>query len=211
MSTKNTQTQQSTFNQPSMDTFNSFQPSFRNNMMDFMNDPLKSSFFNTQYQMAQKQNQASYGAGNSAMMQNLAAGGSVGNVPAYMQSNLLRNQRALSGANSNSFNNLLLGANQLRFGATQNAGSYRPLQTGSTQTQQQSGLGSWLPQVAGAALGIAGGFATGGASSFGKMASTMGHMGQGSMTQSGGGFDNPLLQPTSYNSNPGLSGGGTYN
>lgn len=204
MSTKNTQTSQSTFNQPSMGTFNALQDPYRNNMMQFMNDPMKSSFFNTQFAMAEKQNQAAFGANNATMMQNLTAGGNVGNVPAYMQSNLLRNQRALSGANSNSFNNLLLGANQLRFGATQGAGAYRPLQTGQTQTQEQSGLGSWLPQVLGAGLGIAGGMMTGGMKGFG------GHAGQGAQTQSGS-FDNPLLQPSSFQSSPGLGGGGTWN
>lgn len=156
MSTKNVDTTQGTFNQPSMDTFNAFQGGYRNNIQDFMNNPLQSSFFNTQLQMANKQNAAAFGANNQTMLQNQAAGGATGNVNAFTQSNLLRNQRALSGANAGSFNNLLLGANQLRFGATQAAGSYRPFQTGQTQTKTQSGLGSWLPQVAGAGLGLAG-------------------------------------------------------
>lgn len=164
MSTKNTTTTASTFNQGSLNTFNALQPGVQSNLQQFMNNPLQSSFFNTQLQMADKQNQAAFGSNNSTLLQNLAAGGNVGNVNAYTQSNLLRDQRALSSANSNSFNNLLLGANQLRFGATQQAQSYRPLQTGGTQTQSQSGLGSWLPQVAGAAIGLGTKAFTGGAS-----------------------------------------------
>jgi hypothetical protein len=165
MSTKNVDTTQGNYNQGSMNTFNSFQPNIQSNINDFMKNPLQSTFFNTQLQMANRQNAASFGANNQTMMQNYAAGGGgIGNTAAYMQSNLLRNQRALSGANSNSFNNLLLGANQLRFGATSGAMNYRPLQTGQTQTKTQSGLGTWLPQVLGGALGIAGGIASGGAS-----------------------------------------------
>lgn len=198
MSTKNVNTTQGTFNQQGMATYDALQPGYRSNMQQFMNDPMKSSFFNTQLQMATRQNQAGFGANNAAMMQNLAASGATGNVPAYMQSNLLRNQRALSGANAGSFNNLLLGANQLRFGATQGAGAFRPLQTGQTETKTQSGLGSWLPQLAGAALGAAGSAMTGGGSSMiGPMMSQGLHMGQGLATQSGN-PDNPLLQPTSY-------------
>jgi hypothetical protein len=147
-----------------MATFQGFQPQYRQNLQDFANDPLKSSFFNTQLNMSNAQNRQSFQSRNNAFLQNMQAGGSVGNLPAYAQSQLQQNQRGLSADNSNSFNNLLLGANQLRFGATGQMGGYRPLQTGGTQTQQQSGLGSWLPQVAGAAMKIGAGFATGGAS-----------------------------------------------
>lgn len=164
MSTKNVTATQGQYNQGSMNTFNQLNPTFESNMQQFMQNPLQSSFFNTQQQMAQKQNAASFGNINQTMMQNNAAGGFQGNTSAYMQSNLLRNSRAMSGANSNSFNNLLLGANQLRMGATQQAGAYKPLQTGQTETKTQSGLGSWLPQLAGAALGAAGSAFTGGLS-----------------------------------------------
>jgi hypothetical protein len=184
MSTKNVQTTQGTFDPTSMSTFNALQGGYRQNMQDFMNNPLQSSFFNTQMQMANAQNRYAFGGANRTMGQNMAAGGFVGNAPAYMQSNLLRNQRGLSSANANSFNNLLLGANQLRFGATQGAGAYRPFQTGQTQTQTQSGLGSWLPQVIGAGLGAAGG---GMFSQIGKSISPFMQMGQsmGSMMAKG--------------------------
>lgn len=156
MSTKNVQTSTNQFDPTSMGTFQGFQPMINRNLTDFANDPMKSSFFNTQLQMAQGQNQSAFNTRNDQFLQNLRAGGNVGNMPAYAQSELNSNMRGLSAANSNSFNNLLLGANQLRFGATSQMQGYRPLQTGQTQTQQQSGLGTWLPQVLGAGLGIAG-------------------------------------------------------
>jgi len=56
----------------------------------------------------------------------------------------------------------LMQAGQMRQSAIGMAGQYRPLQTGQTQTQQVSGLGSWLPQVVGAGLGAAGAFFGGG-------------------------------------------------
>lgn len=197
MSTKNTTTSAGTFNQGSMNTYNALQPGVQSNLQQFMTNPLQSSFFNTQLQMADKQNQAAFGANNSALLQNQAAGGSVGNVNAYTQSNLLRNQRALSSANSNSFNNLLLGANQLRLGATQQAQSYRPLQTGGTQTQTQGGLGSWLPQLAGAALGVGmKALAPGTGAAFGAAGQSAG---AGSGAQSAGFFSGANASPFAPN------------
>jgi hypothetical protein len=200
MSTKNQTTTQGTFNQGSMNTFNALQPGYLSNIQSFMQNPLQSSFFNTQLQMANKQNAAAFGANNQTMLQNYAAGGGgIGNTAAYMQSNLLRNQRALSGANSNSFNNLLLGANQLRFGATQAAGSYRPLQTGQVGTQTQSGLGSWLPQVIGAGLGIAGKIGTGGmGGGIGSIGSMIAGAGVGGPAGGPGQGQYGSMQPSMY-------------
>lgn len=149
----------------SMGVFGGLQGSIGSNLQDFMRNPLQSSFFNTQLAMAQQANQQRFQAGNSTMMNNAVTGGYMGNLPAFLQSQLLRNQRSLSADNSNSFNNLLLGANQLRFGATQNAMGYRPLQTGgrqsSTSIQSQGGLGSWMSPLLSAGMGLAtGGMST---------------------------------------------------
>lgn len=164
MSTKTVDQQTSQFDPTSMGTFQALQPAFRQNMLDFMNNPMQSMFFNTQMQMQNAQNRAYFGNSQNILNQNLAAGGYVGNAPAFAQMNMLNNSRALSGANANTFNSLLLGANQLRFGATQGAGSYNPLRVGQTTTKSQSGLGTWLPQVAGMAIKAGTMAATGGAS-----------------------------------------------
>lgn len=159
MSTKKTTTEAGTFDPTSMSTFQAFQPAFRGGMLDIMQDPLKATYFNTMLQMSQAQNRQAFGQSQNIMNQNLAAGGFVGNMPAFAQMNLLNNQRALSAAQSNTFNNLLLGANQMRFGALSQAGGYRPFQTGGQTTQRTSGLGTWLPQVAGMGLSaFTGGF-----------------------------------------------------
>lgn len=169
MSTQNKTQSTSSFNPQSMGQYNQLQSGIGSNLQDFMNNPLQSSFFNTQLQMAQRGNQNRMQAQNQALMQNATTGGFTGNLPAFMQAQLQQNSRQMSSNNSNSFNNLLLGANQLRFGATQSAMGYRPLQTGQTQTQSQGGLGSWLPQLAGAAIGgLTGMGAMGGAGGLGS-------------------------------------------
>lgn len=162
MPTTNKTSSSGVFNQQSMDTYNGMQSGISSNLQDFMKNPLQSSFFNTQMQMAQRGNQQRMQSQNQALLQNSAAGGFTGNLPAFMQSQLAQNSRQLSANNSNSSNNLLLGANQLRFGATQSAMGYKPLQTGSNQTQSQGGIGSWLAPIASMAIGAATGGMMGG-------------------------------------------------
>lgn len=166
MSTQNKTQSTNQYDPTSQGTFNQLQSGIGSNLQDFMSNPLQSSFFNTQLQMAQRANGNRMQAQNQALAQNATTGGFTGNLPAFLQSQMQQNSRQLSANNSNSFNNLLLGANQLRFGATQSAMGYRPMQTGQTQTQTQGGLGSWLPQLAGAAIGgLTGMGAIGGAAS----------------------------------------------
>jgi len=164
MSTKNTTTQTNTFNQQGLNTYNSLQGQIGSNLNQAMTNPGTFNFQNIQQQQANKSNGASFGSGNSMLLQGASNAGSTGNVSGYNQSQLLSNNRNFNMANSNSYNNLLIGSNQVRYGATQQASAYRPLQTGGTQTGTQSGLGSWAPQVAAALIKSAGQVATAGAS-----------------------------------------------
>lgn len=100
--------------------------------------------------------------------------------------------RVNSGMQSNAF---LGAANQAQsnyWNALQGLASMRPLQTGgnsqgsSNTTQTVSGTGSWLPQVAGAALGAVGGMATGGMLGTGGFANAMGNMFGGGAPMGGG-------------------------
>src|SRR5205807_3073664 len=94
------------------------------------------------------------------------------NVPGFLQNQFLQSGNQLAANQANNFNSQLMYANNLRFNAANNMMNWRPLQTGSTgtQTQTTSGLGTWLPQVAGMGLSLAtmgmGGMGDGG-SSFG--------------------------------------------
>lgn len=156
MPTTNKTNSSGVFNQQSMGQYNQMQSGIGSNMQDFMSNPLQSSFFNTQLQMAQRGNMNRQSAQNQMVNQNATVGGFTGNTPAFLQSQMANNARTASANNSSSFNNLLLGANQLRFGATQSAMGYKPLQTGNDTTQSQGGIGSWLAPIAGAAMSVGG-------------------------------------------------------
>lgn len=153
MPTTNKTNSSGVFNQQSMGQYNQLQSGIGSNLQDFMSNPLQSSFFNTQLQMAQRGNMNRQSAQNQMVNQNATVGGFTGNTPAFLQSQMANNARTASANNSSSFNNLLLGANQLRFGATQSAMGYRPMQTGNNTTQSQGGVGSWLAPIAAAGIG----------------------------------------------------------
>lgn len=91
---------------------------------------------------------------------------------AFNQSMLASAGRQQSGQVAGAYQNALLGAQQLQLQATQQAQGYNPLQTGQTQTQTKSGLGTWLPQVAGMAIQAGMGAMTGGASLAAKAGSS---------------------------------------
>lgn len=171
MSTKNTTTSTNQYNSQSMGQYNKLQNQYGGLLSQYMNNPMGavSGIYDQSGQMAQ-QNAAQLGqSGMSNLANNQAASGFGGtNMPAYMQSQIAAQGRATSGMQSNAFLQNNLAKNQAalgvqQFGASQ-AGMYRPLQTGGTQTKQTGGLGSWLPQVAGGALGMAMAGMTGGAS-----------------------------------------------
>ena len=202
-----------------MNAYNAMTPQASQNMQQFMTDPAKSSFFNNMFGQSQQQIGLQGQTQMQTLMNNIRQimGGGGASSP-FMASQVAQQGRFQGGQTSNAFNNLLLGTNQLRFGATQGALGYNPLQTG--QTQQVSGVGSWLPQLLGAGLGAASGlsglgkFAGGAAMNAGNLAMpspfTMGQQspfgGQpmappnfptsmpGGMTSAGGGFGSPYLQ-----------------
>src|SRR6266436_5470962 len=80
----------------------------------------------------------------------MGAGGASSPAALEMQQN---QGRANTNLQANlGFLNPVHNALGLQQGAMQLAAGYRPLQTGGTQVQSTGGLGTWLPQVAGAAL-----------------------------------------------------------
>jgi len=207
MSTQNKQTSSTSFDPTSMGVFQGFQPQYSQAMSSEVTDPYSNMFFNKQLGM---QNQ-SIATGNQnnmeALLQRAKALGINPNSPAYF-SQLNQLQRQMQSQRAGGFNDLLLQAGQFRQNALQNMGGYRPLVTGGTQTQQQSGLGTWLPQLAGAAIKGGMAMATGGASMAGDAASS-GSSGGGSMffpgTQSPGG-QGSYIDPMS-----GFSGSSGFN
>lgn len=169
------------FDPGSKSTFDKLQSPIAQVLTDYMKDPLKATYFNNMLGMTLNQNSL-IGARN---IQNVGdqykylGGGTSGALQAARE----RVMRANSANDSNSFLQLLLNSENIRRQATGQAMAYNPLQTGQTEVQKQSGLGTWLPQVIGAGLSGAAAFATGGASLAAKAG--MGALSAGSNLASG--------------------------
>jgi hypothetical protein len=196
-----------TYNQPSMNTFNTLQTPIQNTLTDYMKDPLTASYFNQNLQMALGQQQKI----NQRGMQNLFQRGQMmgtANNSGAMQQLAAAQDRANSASESNIFLNGLFDAENRRMAASGQAMNYKPLQTGQESVEKTSGLGTWLPQVVGAGLGVATGIMTGGASMAAQAGSLGGKIaatGAGIASNIGGNlWGNPFS--TSYASQPYMGG-----
>lgn len=156
--TKTDQTDKYQFNQAGMDAYNKMTPQMAQVIQMYMSNPLTASYFQNQLGMANKQIGQQGQSDIFTLLHNARSAGQGGNNP-YLQGQLAKQGRAGSANRANAFTQLLLGAEGNRRWAAGGAGGYQPLQTGatmnSTQTQKTSGLGTWLPQVAGIGLGLA--------------------------------------------------------
>jgi hypothetical protein len=154
MSTKKVTTNQ--YNAAGQSAYNQMMPQMSSALGGYMQNPLQSSFFQQMLGMSN----ASSGQQGQTQMSNLLRNsqGMGGGANPYLQSLQAQQGRATSGQMAGNFGGLLQNAvgNQLQ--ATNIAHNFSPLQTGQTQTT--GGVGSWLPQLLGGALG----FATGGLS-----------------------------------------------
>jgi hypothetical protein len=151
MSTQNKQTSTNTYDPGSMGTFQGLNKQFGSAISEEISNPYSNPFFNLQQQRGTQMINAQNASGNQALLQRAQALGIDPRSPQFMQ---MMNQQSRSnqGNMSNLNSDLMLQATQMRQQAIGQAGGYRPLQTGGTQTQTQSGLGTWLPQVAGMAI-----------------------------------------------------------
>jgi hypothetical protein len=167
MPTKNTTTNTAQFDPNSKDTYNSFLNGGSNVLRQDISNPMSQIGFNQRIAQGNQNLFNNFQRMNSNVANRASLFG--GQTPGFASSQLNRNQRALSAGQNQNFNQNLLYADQVRQNAASQMLNFRPLQTGSTSTQQQSGLGTWLPQVASMGLGIA----TGGMSSLAGGASKM--------------------------------------
>ena len=199
LSTQNKQTSTNQYDPQSMGVFGGLNKTFGSAIQDEIQNPYSSMFFNQQLGMGNQAMQTQAASGNQAMLQRAQALGISPSSPLFA-SMMSQQQRGNQSNQSNMFNNLLLQAGQLRQGAIGQAGAYRPLQTGQSQVQTQSGLGTWLPQLAGAALGVGMGAATGGMSKMGG-GGPFGGSAPG-LYGSGGGFSELPMSPDAMSGNP---------
>jgi hypothetical protein len=147
-----------------MSAYNSLMPQMQHVLSSTMADPWHSTAFQANLAQLNKNAQMAGNRMNANALNNYTGN----NQSGFLASQMAKNQRAASGMVQQGYTSLLNNALNSRMGAAGMAANFRPLQTGSQSTtvQQTSGLGTWLPQVAGMALGAA----TGGLSSLGGMA-----------------------------------------
>jgi hypothetical protein len=182
------------YNPNSMNSYNMFQPQVASQLMQMVQNPLGSSYF--QNQLAQQQagaNQVNQRSMANSLQNARTGGGILSNSGGYTNALINRNQIQGSMTQSNAFNTAMNSALQNRSLAAMSMQAYQPLQTGQNTTQSTGGLGTWLPQVAGAAMnmlmpglgsmmggqGFSAGYGGGGGgASAGSYANTMGTMPQ---------------------------------
>lgn len=172
MSTKNTTTSSgSTGFQFDPNSMGAYQKNLATNMpflQSNVTNPYGSSAFQQQSTINSDQAAKMGQRGVSNVANNAAAMG-YSTSGAGFNSMLQRAGQQTNALQASGFRNAVTDANTRQMQSSQMLNSFQPLMTGSnnnsTSTQQQSGLGTWLPQLAGAAVGAGMGMATGGASS----------------------------------------------
>jgi hypothetical protein len=154
MGTKNTTTTTNQYSPAGMTAYNALQAPATGALNSNITNPYGNAFFNQQKNAA---GSAATTFGNARYNANAAAGTALGTsggpgLNSAFNNYNTRGNAAISGAMNNS---LLMGAANNRNASLSAAMNYRPLQTGGTQVQQTSGLGTWLPQVIGMGIGAA--------------------------------------------------------
>lgn len=184
-----------TYDPSSMNNYHNAQNGFIPAATDWVKHPYDGKQFNLDLQLGQQWAGGINQTGLNNLFSNMQAGG-YGNYNSGLLPSMLQRQGRMNSRNNfMAFSNAMNNATQRQqFGAGLLSG-VQPLQTGSDSTQTKSGLGTWLPQVIGGALGMAGGFMTGGASMAGGMAPSLAGAGLvpsfAGIPTPGGGFTGP--------------------
>lgn len=178
MPTKTTSTNTAQFDPGSMSTFQNFNRMGSNVLQQNIADPMKQINFNQRIAQSNSNLFNLNQRNNSNVAQRASMFGN--GMPGFAQNQLNQNNRWLSGQQNQNFNQNLFYADQLRQNSANSMLNYKPLQTGSTNVQQQSGLGTWLGPlvsagVGAATMGMTGGMsgATSGAFGLGKQGGQM--------------------------------------
>lgn len=181
MSTKQHTNTTNLYDKPAYNAYNAFQPELQSQLMQMAENPLGSSFFQTQAGMAQAQANALSQRNTSTAMKNLRTGGGLlSNSAGFLGAQAQKGALAASSMGANAFQNALSTALNNRNYALSSMEGYQPLQTGSATQQYSTGAGTWLPQVMGLAMNA-------------LMPGISGMMG-------GGSFTSGYRAPTSFNS-----------
>jgi len=183
-------------------------------------NPFNNQMFQQENAIGQDQANAVGGRNKSNLLANANALG-YNTTGGLFQSQLQRAGRDTGTLQAQAFRGAVGNANQRAMQGLAMSSAFQPLMTGSNsnfnQTQTQSGLGTWLPQLAGAAIGAGMGFATGGASTAAGAGASAAGAGVGStgsgMSAFGGGIGNimgGLGGGYGYGSSPGIQPNGSF-
>ena len=151
MSTKRTTTSTNVFNPTAESGYNMLQGQGTGANTQNITNPYNNAFINQERSMGNSfLNQQSQASGQQ-IGQNLQSMGlpQSGPLASFLQR---RAQFSQMSNQANMNNNLLLNAGNTRQQSIGAGLSYNPQQTGSNNTQYQSGLGTWLPQLAQAGI-----------------------------------------------------------
>jgi len=203
------------FDPGSMSLYKNLTGNAGNVLNQYMNNPFTNAFYQMGLQTSQK-GAMQQGQNNiQAMLQNMKVSGLGGASGAGFQQAQLgkigrSNASMLSQANLGN----VMNAFQRQLGATGMGMAFQPLMTGEKshgqQTQQTGGLGTWLPQLAGAAFGgltggLGGLFGGGGGAGSGLISPTMSSMAGGAPTMIPGmmgGINSMAINPFSAGMDP---------
>lgn len=180
------------FNPIAQGVYNQLTSGAGNVLGGYINSPFSNAFYSMGAGQSQKGAQQAGANNMAALMQNMLTSGMGGQAGAgFKQAQLAQAGRAGSAMSSQANIQNVLSALQRQMSAAGTGLSYSPQltgQTGSFQQQQTTGgLGTWLPQVMGAALGgLTGGLGAG--------MGGLGSFGGGSV----GGVSDPALGSPSY-------------
>jgi hypothetical protein len=215
LSTQKTDTQQFQFDPGAMKQYQGLTSAFGNTAQGYMQSPFSNPFFQTQQQMGTRQAQNLGGTQMSDLLRNMTSSGMAGGASSPAGLEMQQNQsRANTGLQAQlGFLNPVQNALQQQNFYSQLASQFRPLQTGGKSTETTSGTGTWLPQLAGAALG--------GLTGMGGLGSLMGMFKGGGGGGGGDFFSGAQSGPTSFSpqgpgsafpSDPfvGMPGGGQF-
>lgn len=219
--------QKTTFDPQSMQRYQGWASALMPQLQSMFSNPLGSPFFNQNLQASTKGASALAGRNMSNSLLNFNRSGvGAGSMFSGARNSLMgQNNRYGAGMQFQGFNNAVNNAQTNMWNAGQLGSSlFQPLQTGGTmhgtsqQVQTTGGLGTWLPQLAGAAIGgLTGGLGgmLGGATKMlgGAGAQALGLQGNNPSFFSGqgsGSFFQPTMMPSSNTLTP-PSSFGSYN
>lgn len=146
------------FNPASMKLYQQYLAGIGPQVLNFASQPYTNPQYLLEQSMGQNMANTLGQRGVANVMNNMSSMG-FGNMPGFQQSLLANAGRQTMGLQSQAWQNAFRNAGARQQFAMGLGASFQPLMTGTNsnfanqQTTQTSGLGTWLPQVAGAALG----------------------------------------------------------